>query len=187
MSWSDIENNSSSGQEKKVPYTTFAQGATLIRVIDDEPYSFWSHWLTKQNTSVTCPGKDCPICSIIQEQKANKVERTYNSSQRHAIKIWNYNTNQMEVMIQGKKFFSNLLTLHREVGNLKDYDVKVVRTGEGTETNYIIVPTQPKEFEKMDKCEEVDYAELFKAPETEVILQLMEGKSYAEIYGTEEK
>lgn len=187
MAWTDVERTNESKQENKIPYTKFDAGTTTIRVLDDEPYSFWQHWLPAQNTSVPCMGKGCPICAVIAEEKANKItNKKYSSTQRHAIRIWNYKTNQMEIMIQGKNFFSQLLTLHREVGDITTYDIKVIRNGEGKETTYTLLPSLPTEFDIKEGIEEVDLAETFKAPEKEVILQLMEGKTYKEIYGNNE-
>lgn len=183
MSWADIERNGNDNE--KVPYTKF-NGTTRIRILDDEPYSFWQHWLPQQSTSVSCMGKECPICSVNAQAKANKEKPIYGNSQRHAMRIWNYGENRMEVMIQGKGFFSQLLTLNREIGDLKGYDIKVIRNGSGTDTTYTMLPGAPASFEYMDECKEVDMAELFKAPEKEVVLQLMEGKSWSDIYGTEQ-
>lgn len=184
MSWADIENTE---KKEKIPYTKFVEGQTMIRVLDEEPYSFWQHWLPAQNTAVTCPGKDCPICSQIAQAKANKIQPKYNNSRRHALRIWNYTTNQMEIMIQGKGFMSQLLMLNREVGDLRDYDVKVIRKGSGKDTTYMIMPTAPVDFSTEGKnIEEVDMEETFKAPEREVILMLMQGMSWADINGTDE-
>lgn len=184
MGWNDVERVN--GEEKeKIPYTKF-EGSTVIRVIDKEPYSFWSHWLPKQNTGVTCPGKGCPICSVMAEQRASNLPKTYNSTQRHAVRIWNYDTNQMEIMIQGKTFFSQLLTFHREIGDLTGYDLKVIRKGSGKDTTYTLIPQPAKDCDFGDKIVDVDYAELFKAPDTETIVQLMEGKTWDEINGANE-
>ena len=186
MSWNDVtrENNASN---EKIPYTKFENGNTAIRILDDEPFSFWQHWFQNQQTSITCPGKDCPVCNIIKQMKANKEKPIYNSSQRHAIRIWNYATNQMEVMIQGKVFFSQLHDLLKEVGDLRTYDIKVIRKGSGTDTTYNLLPSAPSEFVLEGKeISDVDFEELFKSPTHDEILQLMEGKSWAEINGTDE-
>ena len=184
MSWADIENTE---KKEKIPYTKFVEGQTMIRVLDEEPYSFWQHWLPAQNTAITCPGKDCPICNQIAQAKANKIQPKYNNSRRHALRIWNYTTNQMEIMIQGKGFMSQLLMLNREVGDLRDYDVKVIRKGTGKDTTYMIMPTAPVDFNMEDKnIEEVNMEETFKAPEREEILMLMQGMTWADINGTNE-
>ena len=184
MGWNDVQGNENNTE--KIPYTKFEAGNTVIRILDEEPYSFWSHWLQKQQTSVTCRGRDCPICNIIAQAKAANEKPPYNSSKRHAIRIWNYNTNQMEVMIQGKTFFSQLLTLHREIGDLRTYDVKVVRKGNGTDTTYTLLPSAPSEFAITEGITEVDMKEIFAAPTKEEMIMLAEGKTWKEINETEE-
>jgi hypothetical protein len=185
MGWNDVE-TTSKPSEDKIPYTSFKEGNTLIRVIDEEPYSFWSHWMQKQQTSVTCLGKDCPICDVIAQQRASKQTPTYGNSKRHAIRIWNYDTKQMEVMIQGTNFFSQLLTLHKEVDDITKYDIKVRRSGSGTDTNYMLLPQQPAPFAHAEEVSDVDMAKLFEAKPKEIVLQLMEGKSWDEIYKDQE-
>lgn len=183
MGWNEVEK--SNNNEKKNEYTKFPVGATMIRILDDEPYSFWQHWLNNQRTSVTCLGKDCPICNIINAARQNKEKSPYTNQHRHAMRVWNYTTNQQEIMIQSKGFMSNMLTLHKEIGDLRTYDVKVIRSGEGKETTYTLLPTSPSEFEFKDRIEDVDFEEVFKAPTREEMLQLIEGKTWAEIRGTD--
>lgn len=187
MGWNEVEaKNGSSGDRKQIPYTKFSEGNTLIRILDEEPYSFWNHWMTKHGKGVVCLGKGCPICSVIANQKANKETPTYSSTQRHAMRIWNYNTKQMEVMIQGKQFFEQLLNLHREVGDIKSYDIKVTRKGSDTTTTYMLLPTTPKEFEFAEQVEEINFEETFKPIEKDKLLQLMEGKTFEEVFGSSE-
>lgn len=185
MSWDDV--NRTSGSTKKNTYTKFGEGNTVIRIIDNEPYSFWSHWMQKHNNGVSCLGKDCPICSVIAQQKANKEVPTYSSTQRHAVRIWNYTTNQMEVMIQGKTFFQQLLTLHKEVGDITTYDIKVVRKGSDTNTTYTLLPQKESVFAHKDELEDIDFAESLKAPERDKLLLLMEGKTWEEVFGKAEE
>ena len=183
MSWADVSGTNKTTE--KVPYTKFPNGATKIRILDAEPYSFWQHWLPDQGTSVSCMGKDCPICNVNAQAKSANEKTKFGNSQRHALRIWNYTTNQMEIMIQGKTFFNSLLTLHREVGDLREYDVKAIRGGSGTDTNYTILPSQPAPFEHEAECVAVDMADLFKAPEKDIMIKLMEGQTWTDIYGTE--
>ena len=185
MGWNDVTSEKRDAAEK-IPYTSFKEGNTLIRAIDNEPYSFWSHWLPKQQTSVTCLGKDCPICDVIAEQKADKQTPTYGNGKRHALRIWNHDTKQMEVLIQGTKFFSQLQTLHKEVDDITKYEIKVRRSGSGTDTTYMLLPQQPSAFEHADQLTPVDMAELFAPKPKEIMLQLMEGKSWDEIYKDQE-
>lgn len=183
MGWNDVERTTAEETKEKVPYTKFDKGATQIRVLDDEPFSFWSHWLQKQQTSVTCPGKGCPICNVMAQMRANNEKPMYTSSHRHAIRVWNYKTERMEVMIQSKSFFQQLLVLHKEIGKITDYDIKVVRQGEGKETTYSLLPSAPSAFEITEGIEDVNFEELLSPPTTEEIIQLMEGKTWNEING----
>ena len=188
MAWEDVERKYENKEDSdRVPYTKFKEGVTLIRVLGDEPYSFWSHWMTKHNKGVTCLGKGCPICSVIASQKANNEKPTYGSSHRHAIKIWNYAEDKMEIMIQGRDFFQQLLNLHREVGDIKTYDIKVTRTGIGTDTTYMLLPTAPKDFAITDGITEVDVSEQLQPMDKEKLLMLMEGKSWEEVFGNAEQ
>ena len=182
MGWEQVSGERNSSD--KINYTKFESGNTMIRVLDNEPYSAWFHWLPKQQTSIACLGKDCPFCNIIARAKANKEQPMYNSSQRHAVRIWNYKTEQMEIMIQSKTFFSQLLDLHKEVGDITSYDIKVIRKGEGTSTVYTMLPSAPKDFDVEGKdIVEVDFAEQFKAPTKEEALMLLDGKTWSEING----
>ena len=183
MGWNDVTKNGSSTE--KTPYTKFENGSTIIRILDNEPFSFWSHWLPQQKTSITCPGKDCPICNVIRAQKANKETPQYSSSQRHCVRVWNYKEERLEIMIQGRTFFSQLLDLHKEVGDITTYDIKVIRKGEGTNTTYTLLPQAVKEFEVPDKeaFENINLEHIMRPPTHEEILQLMEGKTWAEING----
>jgi len=185
MGWNDINENAS---KEKTPYTKFTVGNNMFRILGDEPYSYWSHWLQKQQTSVACAGRDCPICNLIKAAKEAGETPAYNSTKRHAILVWNYTTNQAEIMIQGKTFFNQLLDLHQEVGDIRSYDIKVIRKGKGTDTTYTILPQPAKEFDREGKnIPEVNFAELFAPPTHEEMLQLIEGKTRAEINGKEEK
>lgn len=182
MSWNEVAGERDSSE--KIPYSKFGAGNTMIRVLDEEPFSYWSHWLQQQQTSVACMGKDCPICNIIAQAKANKEKPMYNSTQRHAVRIWNYTTNQMEIMIQGRVFFGQLLDLHKEVGDITTYDIKIIRKGEGTDTVYTTLPSAPTDFDLKDKViTEIDFKEQFAPPSKEEMIMLIEGKTWSEING----
>lgn len=181
MSWADV---AKSNNDNKIEYTKFNEGSTVIRILDDEPYSFWQHWLPEQRSAVTCIGKDCPICNVIAQDRANKITPRFGNTQRHAMRVWNYSTNSMEIMIQGRKFMNQLLTLNKEIGDLKTYDVKVIRTGQGKDTAYSILPSNPSDFEHADECYTVIMEEQFRPPTRDDMLALMDGKSWTDIRET---
>lgn len=184
MSWADVMSEGNTSD--KTPIAKFEAGNTIIRVLDSEPHSYWSHWMVKQQQGISCLGTGCPVCDVIKQQKADGVkDRSYTSSKRHAMRILNKNTNQMEVMIQGKNFMQDLLTLHKEVGDIRDYDIKVVRKGTGTDTTYTLLPVAPQPLTDDEKklISEVNMEEFFKPLDKDVVIQLMEGKTFKEIYG----
>lgn len=177
MSWDEIE-----GKDKeKQTYTKLPEGNSLIRVLDGEPFSFWNHWMQAQKTGVSCLGRDCPICAVMAQQKADKLPAQYSSSQRHAVRVWNYATNQMEILIQGRQFFQQLLVFHREVGDVRGYDMKIIRKGTDTSTTYTMIPQPAKPFEHEGEVTDVDFADLFKPIDKATILLLMEGKTWEQI------
>lgn len=184
MSWADVEGTPS--DKEKVEFTKFPEGLTVIRALDKDPYSYWNHWLPKQGMGTSCLGaKECPICHVIAESKANKVTAPYSSTKRHAIRIWNYTTNRMEIMAQGKNFFSDLQTLHKDVGDITTYDIKVKRTGtEMNDTKYMLLPAAPSEFAFAgnESIVDVDWAVTLKPIDKDKLLLLMEGKSIEEVF-----
>lgn len=188
MGWNDVLSDAKNND--RTPITSFAVGNTMIRVLDDEPISFWNHWINKTKTSVRCMGKECPICNVIAQMKAQNVPKNeipYSNNKRHMIRIWNYTTNQMEVLMQGKTFFSNLLDLHKEVGDITTYDIKVVRKGSDLDTTYTLIPGKVEEFMHKDQVANINIDEMFSAPEKEIMLQLMEGKTWADITKKDEE
>jgi hypothetical protein len=186
MSWSDVEGKS--GGKEKNNYTSFPEGTTKIRVLDAEPFSFWNHWLPKHGKGTSCLGKGCPICDVIAQSKANKIQAPYSSTRRHGIRIWNYSTNQMEIMVQGNTFFQDLLVLHKNVGDITTYNIKVVRSGKDmNNTKYTLLPEPPSEFDHADEVVAVDLAEAFKPIDKDKLLLLMEGKTWEEVFGKSEE
>lgn len=181
MGWSDLEKTTVTTE--KIPYTKFEIGSTTIRILDKEPYTFWQHWIPSINSSAVCPGKDtCPICAIIKQQKENpNIPKKYSSTMRFAWRVWNYNTNQMEIMIMGKQFAQQLYTFHKEVGDLTTYDVKIIRNGQGKDTTYMPLPQMIKPFEFNDKVTAIDFATYFKPATKEEIEQLLAGKTWNDI------
>ena len=183
MSWNDVRNEST---REKIPYTKFPEGLTKIRILDAEPYSWWQHWIPSTMTGVTCPGGDCPICDVIKKQKEAGTSLTFNNSRRHALRIWNYSTNQMEVMIQGRGFMQNILALHEEVGDIRTYDIKIKRSGTDKSTTYTALPTAPSDFEFTDQIYDVDMEETFKAPDRATLIQRMQGKKWSDLKNNED-
>jgi hypothetical protein len=69
-------------------------------------------------------------------------------STRYAWLIYNHDEHKAQILKQSGTFFSSLAAIAKDVdyGDPTGYDLKVTRTGTGTETKYQIVPT-PKTIE----------------------------------------
>lgn len=179
------------GDKKERKYTKFAPGVTRIRLLNDAPEVKWIHWMTKFNKAVTCPGKDCPICEIRRQQKANGQQPSYNMSRRLYLNVYNLDTNQVEMMEQGVSFFEDLRDLKEDVVSkgkkLSDAIIRVKRRGEGKDdTSYRldideIVPLSKEEWETYTPQME-DLAELSKPTEPSQILELLNGKTWEEVF-----
>lgn len=83
-------------------------------------------------------------------------DNTISISERYAAIVWNYTTNQPEAWQMSRRLFEQLRSLHRDSDwtGLWENDVKVTRSGSGTETTYSVNYT-PKS-EKLDPKQEAE-------------------------------
>jgi hypothetical protein len=187
MGWEQVEGTSSG--EDKLDYAKFEAGkTTVIRVLDEAPTSKWRHWLPQANRSVTCCGKECPICASIKMAKDAGLTPSFSSTMKHTIHIFNKTTGKVELLEQGKTFFDQLLVYKTNMGDIRDYDIKVIRTGKDKQTTYTMIPMQPtgltKEELSMYEANKVDIDDLIKPYTVEQTRGFMEGKSAEEIFKT---
>lgn len=190
FAWSDVTENNGGGKTD-IEYTKINSGSMItIRILDAEPFSRWTHWLPTHKRSLTCAGKDCPICAVIKAQKANKETPTYNSTRRHILHVWNYDTKRIEFFEQGNAVFKDLSAFHQMLGDIRNADIKVMKTGQGKDTKYTFMPQAPSQLDSaiLKEYEEkkVNFAERYKAPEVDDVKALMSGKTFDEVYGNKE-
>lgn len=189
MGWNEVEGKPS--EEGKLDYAKFEVGKNaVIRILDEAPVSKWRHWLPQANRSVTCCGKDCPICASIKMAKDAGVAPAFSSTMKHTIHIFNKSTGKVELLEQGKTFFDQLLAYKNNMGDVRDYDIKIIRSGKDKQTTYTMIPMQPsgltKEELQMYEANKVDIDELIKPYTVEQTRGFMEGKSAEEIFKTDE-
>ena len=185
MGWNEVE-----GKGDKIDFIKFEPGkGTVIRIMDEQPVSKWRHWVLSAKRSVTCCGKDCPICASIKTAKDAGMTPVYSSVMRHTLHVINKSTNALELLEQGKTFFDQLLVFKNNMGDLRDYDIKVIRTGKDKQTTYTMIPMAPsgltKEELAMYEANKTDINEMTKPYTIEQTKGFMEGKSIEEIFGTE--
>lgn len=179
--WDFDANNGSGGGGDKINFTKFPQGVTKIRILDTEPHVRWTHWMPQYQRSINCPGRGCPIDEIRRQQKANREPYTYSMGKRLSMSVWNYETNQLEVMEQGVTFFQDLrdiMTDLREAGkSLQDVIIKVRRRGttkDDTSYRVDIDSETPMDVVESDAIvSKPDLNEFFKPHTPQQILELI--------------
>lgn len=175
----------------KQEFTTFPQGVTRIRVIDEVPVKKFIHWINDQKRAVTCPGRGCPICEIRRRQKANKEPQTYNMAKRLGMQIINRETGNREIMEQGITFYKDLEDVMEDLMDdgydLIDADLRVKRRGTGKDdTTYRIDRDEVTPLSESDKKlidEKIDLEEFFKPHPPEMIQRIINGEKFDDIVG----
>ncbi|HSQ90189.1 hypothetical protein [Romboutsia sp.] len=167
----------------KTNFTKFNAGEiTEIRCLTNEPTVRWSHFIPSAKRSVTCLGKGCPICDARELAKSQGVDPKFSTSKKFAMVIYNFKTEQVEILEQGKAFFEQLFSFHTEIGDIGTYNIKVKRIGEKTNTTYTLIPCAPTAFNK-ETGELPDLIKQFTPPTKEQMLALMEGQSPTDVFG----
>ncbi len=133
----------------KTEFTKLTNGVTELRFLDDEPFVRWAHWIAQAKRNVSCIGADCPICSAIKASKQAGIKPQYSSNRRFAMHVLNLSTGNVEILEQGKTFFTQLHALHEEIGDIRGYNIKVKTQNAGsTDVTYTLLPCAPSEFER---------------------------------------
>lgn len=192
MSWNEIGfNNTGDSGEKKTEYLKL-EGTVKVRILDDEPRTYWTHWVPQMNGgkggSINCIGKGCPICAMMaQDKKENKPKR-YSSSKKHIINVIDRATGTVKLLNAGETVFEGLKQIMMQMGDLKSYDVSITRAGTGKQTKYSVLPTFPPKplTDEEKQLEKYDLDTVNKPLTGEQIEMLLEGKSYKEIFAKPE-
>lgn len=198
MSW-DLSSNGSSSKSKTA-FTAFPEGITRIRVVGEAPFMRWGHWWVSAKRTINCPGRDCPICEVRRVAKQNKLEQKIPMGRRFSITVINRETGNVEVVEQGVGFFEDILECKKEAEamedadgkllghSLQDYDLKVKRRGtRQDDTKYTITLgdyAPLTDAEKELAATGIDHKEYFKPHESEKILQLLNGKTWEEVFAS---
>ena len=170
----------------KTEFTKLQNGVTELRFLDDEPFVRWAHWIAQAKRNVSCIGADCPVCEAIKASRQAGMKPSYSSNRKFAMHVLNLNTGNVEILEQGKTFFTQLHALHEEIGNIKGYNIKVKTQNAGsTDVTYTLLPCAPSELspEQIEQTKELKpFDEVFKKPTREQVVQLMSGKSPEEVF-----
>ncbi len=85
---------------------------------------------------------------FIYRDEFKQPDGTIKYSNRYAWLIYNHDEGKAQVLKQSGTFFSSVAAIAKDIdyGQPTEYDIKVTRTGTGTDTRYQIVPA-PKTIE----------------------------------------
>lgn len=189
MAWNDVSSGNNT-EKVDIEYIKLTPNNPVkIRILDTEPYSRWTHWLQKQSRTLTCGGRDCPICAVSKAQKANGETPQYSTTKRHIVHIWNYATNRVEFFEAGNTVFAQLGNYHRLLGSITEADITVIRSGTGKQTTYSFMPDTKAPISQHILTEynniKVDFEQRYTPPNAEDIKKLMSGMSFDEVYSSQ--
>lgn len=194
--WNDVKKDGNNGGDKKeIKYASCKSGANgaplthQYRVLDEQPYSRGVHWIQAANAgkglSVDCIKKDCPACAKMKALKASgNAGRNLTWRKMHAINVLDRATNEVQMLDKGNSLFEALVGLLEEVGDLRNYDVKIRVSGEGTDTTFTPIPMPPKPLTPDEKAlEKYNFDEIFIKVTPDQMQQLLDGAGWADVLG----
>lgn len=188
--WDEVLKEGGSGGNK-TEFTKLANGITELRFLDDEPFVRWAHWLNICKRNISCIGAGCPVCDSIKASKQAGTKPTYTSNRKFAMHVYNLTTGKVEILEQGKTFFTQLHALHEEIGDIRQYNIKVKTQNAGsTDVTYTLIPALPSELdnEAKEMCKDLKpFDDVFKKPTREQVIDLMSGKSPEEVFGNKQE
>lgn len=190
MAWTDVGQKSSSGKSEVI-FAKLKAGTTQIRILDEQPFSRWTHWLPAANAgkgvSITCIGKDCPVCAIIKEDKANKAKKPrFTSRKMHAINVLNRTDSEVQILDKGNGLFEQIVGIIEEMqdtnGDICNYDVKIRVSGADKDTTYVVIPCVPTVLTKEEAAlKKYELEKIFPIFTAEQVTQLMNGATFDSI------
>lgn len=209
MSWDMVGNEKKSNKGDEVKYLKFEEGTTIIRLLDEAPESYFSHWIARaqggKGIGIACCGKGCPICEEMRKEKAQKVDYTSRKWARpikHMINVLvkksnGKDINEVMVLEQGNGLFGQIkeqMTLLSTMGmstNLMDYDIIINRTGTGfgdTKYSVMVNPMGMKPLTDEEKAlKKYDLTAIKPAYTPEQIIMYMNGSTFDEVNAIENK
>ena len=207
-----LNNGASNGENGggKVEFAKFPEGVTRIRLLleqGERPFMRWAHWFPQFNRKITCAGKGCPVDEVIKKTKDAGGTPVYNSTRAYAINIWNYDTNQHEILENGITMIEGLQDSLAEwyedgdaKGPIQDLVIKVRKkknsSGKWAWSFSLEDTRTPEDFVLKAIENKVNFEEYFRAPSIEQMNQLLAVneptkedylKAYMEIMGYNKK
>ena len=131
----------------KTEFTKLQNGITELRFLDESPFVRWAHWINTAKRNISCLGANCPVCESVKASKSVGAKPAYTSNRKFAMHVFNFTTNRVEILEQGKTFFTQLRALHEEIGDIRNYNIKIKTQNAGsTDVTYTLMPCAPTEL-----------------------------------------
>lgn len=153
--WALVESENNGGGAS-TEFVKTPVGTTKIRIIDSEPHAIFKHWVKSANggkgMSVVCLGRGtCPMCKANEEAKAKGLKPIYNLSMAFAMNAITETKDEegnvqknIAILEKSKTFFQQLNSIRQTVGELKNFEINIIRKGtQMNDTTYSIIPQYP--------------------------------------------
>jgi hypothetical protein len=153
----------------------FPEGTTTIRILSHSIH-FQNHYIRPVNKTYECTGRveTCEWC-----QKGNKKRERW----AYIVLLRDEKAPAVKVAEIGYSIFGAILGLAKDpdYGDVRGYDLKVIRKGTDKDTAYNVIPGKPKEFNDKEtnllEAEKVDTTDnasgklkaFYKKDETEIV------------------
>jgi hypothetical protein len=152
MSWltetADTESKTSDDKWLKFPENDVVGKSTEVRfrILESEPEDTWRHWV--ENRLFNCMGMDtCPVCKVRNAAlKINKekAQADYRTDHRFFFNV--LHEGKVKVFSFGPGLSRQLKVLSEKYGDLRDYDITVIKRKTGKLTmnvEYTAIPELP--------------------------------------------
>jgi hypothetical protein len=122
-------------------YTKFEEGKTRFRILST-PLLGFEYWNQDKK-----PVRNLDKFENIPEDAKLDAEGKFKQRHFWAMKVYNYNTSQVEILEITQKTIQNTILAYAEnedYGDPREYDITVTREGEKMETSYSVIASPPK-------------------------------------------
>jgi hypothetical protein len=208
MGWDSLDVNTSNSESKgKVEYAKLGVGSHIIRFLDNDIFSRWTHWIPAANGGkgfgVNCIGKDCPICEIRKSDPQGEGKK-YSNRQKHAVNILERELDSkgqptgvttLSLLDKGNMLFNSIRDIKNMSesthGDITNYDIRLQAspTNKPNQLSYTGLPMNPTPLSDADKelaLDKVKLEEFFVPFTRDEIIRFMAGATVSEVIESRE-
>lgn len=105
---------------------------SVTGVFRGDPFDYRIHWLQKEQRSVLCEGKECPVCQLGDKSKFRfRVNFVVREGEGYLAKV----------LEQGWTSYQAMINLQESGYDLEKQVIVITRRGTGLNTSYTIIPS----------------------------------------------